>query len=189
MVIDRSTGTTPPSAAERMAEHDRRMGHEPAQPMPRAEPRTPQADPPPRMPAPDHRVAAAVADRNRRQPWGEKAAGTAGRKGKPPVAASPSRKAPPASPSGGPAARKTIVTGKWWDAKGPRTIELGPKGQQVLGSGFVTLFVAVMIAAIVTLVIQPLLLFVAAFLLIRFGGKVLGPLGAGIVDKAVAERN
>ena len=184
MVIDRSTGTTPPSAAERMAEHDRRMGHEPAQPMPRAEPRTPQADLPrpaagTRMPAPNHRVAAAVADRNRQQPWGEK----------PPVAASPSRKAPPASPSGGPAARKTIVTGKWWDAKGPRTIELGPKGQQVLGSGFVTLFVAVMIAAIVTLVIQPLLLFVAAFLLIRFGGKVLGPLGAGIVDKAVAERN
>ena len=29
----------------------------------------------------------------------------------------------------------------------------------------------------------------AAFLIFRFGGRILGPIGAGIVDKAIAERN
>ena len=84
--------------------------------------------------------------------------------------------------------RKTIVTGKWWDSKGPRTIELGPKGQQVLSSGFVTLFIVLAVAAIVALFIEPLLLFVGAFLLFRFGGNILGPIGAGLVDKAIAEK-
>ena len=31
--------------------------------------------------------------------------------------------------------------------------------------------------------------FVGGFLLFRFGGHILGPIGAGIVDKALAERN
>jgi hypothetical protein len=46
----------------------------------------------------------------------------------------------------------------------------------------------VVIAAIVVAFIEPLLLFVAAFLLFRFGGHVLGPIGAGIIDKALAEK-
>src|SRR3546814_5562361 len=39
----------------------------------------------------------------------------------------PARIAGRAAPQAGD--RKTIVTAKWWDAKGPRTIELGAKGQ------------------------------------------------------------
>ena len=46
-----------------------------------------------------------------------------------------------------------------------------------------------LIAAIVVMFIEPIILFVGAFLLFRFGGNILGPIGAGIVDKAVAERN
>ena len=45
-----------------------------------------------------------------------------------------------------------------------------------------------MIAAIVALFIAPVLLFVGAFLLFRFGEKVLAPIGAGIIDKAIAEK-
>ena len=44
-------------------------------------------------------------------------------------------------------------------------------------------------AAIIALFIEPILLFVGGFLLFRFGGHILGPIGAGIVDKALAERN
>ena len=58
----------------------------------------------------------------------------------------------------------------------------------MLSGGFLTLFVVAVIAAIVALFIQPLLLFVGAFLLFRFGSNILGPLGAGIVDKAIAEK-
>ena len=46
----------------------------------------------------------------------------------------------------------------------------------------------ILIAAIVGLFIAPVLLFIGAFLAFRFGGKILGPIGAGIVDKALAER-
>ncbi|WP_260581568.1 hypothetical protein [Sphingopyxis sp. PET50] len=59
----------------------------------------------------------------------------------------------------------------------------------MLSGGFVTLFFVMLIAAVVALIIQPIILFVAAFLLFRFGGGVIGPIGAGIVDKALAERN
>ena len=59
----------------------------------------------------------------------------------------------------------------------------------MLTGGFTTLFFAVLIAAIVTLFIAPVVLFIGAFLAFQFGGKILGPFGAGIVDKAVAERN
>lgn len=63
-----------------------------------------------------------------------------------------------------------------------------PQGQQVLSGGFLTLFVVAVIAAIVALFIQPVLLFVGAFLLFRFGSNIPAPLGAGIVDKAIAEK-
>ena len=193
VVIDRDTGQTPPTAAERMAEHDRRMGHEAIRPVLRetspaedlllaAEAR---AEPPAKRP-PNDRMAAAVADMNRKRPWndgGKRPALSAAAPKSPRIAHRP---APDAGSATG--QRKTIVTAKWWDAKGPRTIELGPKGQQVLGGGFVTLFFVALIAAIVILVISPVMLFVAAFLVFRWGGNVLGPFGAGIVDKAVAER-
>lgn len=203
VVIDKTTGQTPLSAAERMDLHDRALGVEPIRPertsaapdmsaAARAESGL-SARPAPAQPAPAAmpaatdtgrgRMAAAIAERNKR-PWKPSSADRPGLQANRPAAPAPNRPAPQA---GG--ARKTIVTAKWWDGKGPRTIELGPKGQATLSGGFVTIFVAALVAAIAALVIQPLILFVAAFLLFRFGGSVIGPIGAGIIDKALAERN
>jgi hypothetical protein len=197
VVIDRETGQTPLSAAERMEIHDRQLGIEPVRPERRAN--APDLSAAARAesglsarPAPIQspaatptkpRAAAATAERSKR-PWAtepkDRPALTSDTA--PTPARIPNR---PASQSG---ARKTIVTGKWWDAKGPRTIELGPKGQAELTGGFMFLFFAVVIAAIVALFIEPILFFVGGFLLFRFGSNILGPLGAGIVDKAIAEK-
>lgn len=181
MVIDRETGQTPPTAAERMDAHDRRMGTEPNRPAARVAPvevetireaaPTPQRDPP--------RPSTAAAQ-NRKQPWSGKAKDA----GEPHPARIPQRRQPQQQAGG----RKTIVTAKWWDSKGPRTIELGPKGQAELTGGFMMFFFGVVIAAIIALVIAPVLLFIGAFLLFRFGGDVLGPIGARLVDKALNEK-
>ena len=202
VVIDRETGQTPPTAAERMAEHDRERGIEPIRPAKtsvipdmsaaaRAEsglsarpaPMQKPARQPEKSDGERERLATAIAERTKR-PWAQapndRPAPTAG----PATARIASRPAPQAD-----GARKTIVTGKWWDAKGPRTVELGPKGQAELTGGLMFLFFGVVIAAIVTLFIAPVLLFVGAFLLVRFGDKVLAPIGAGIIDKALAARN
>lgn len=197
VVIDKETGQTPLSAAERMEIHDRQLGIEPVRPERRAT--APDLSAAARAesglsarPAPNQhqaatpaqpRAAPATAERGKR-PWTTESKDRPALKSDtaPAPARIPSRPAPQSG------TRKTIVTGKWWDSKGPRTIELGPKGQQTLSGGFVTLFVVLVIAAIVALVIEPLLLFVGAFLLFRFGSNILGPLGAGIVDKAIAEK-
>ena len=201
VVIDKETGQTPPTAAERMDLHDRNLGVEPIRPAKtsavpdmstaaRAESGL-SARPAPAQQATApiaaansgrDRVAAAVAERTK-QPWkNPQPNDRPALKSNPEPARIASRPTPHA---GG---RKTIVTAKWWDAKGPRTIELGPKGQQILSSGFVTLFFALVIAAIVVGFIEPLLLFAGAFVLFRFGGNFLGPIGAGIIDKALAEK-
>lgn len=194
VVIDRTTGQIPLSAAERMDQHDRAMGVEPIRPersrapVPAAAP-APRADTRPAAPQSDNRgnasMAAAVAERNRR-PWSN---GPTNRdRPAPAPAPAPARiNERPAPPRGG--ARKTIVTAKWWDSKGPRTIELGPKGQSALSGGFVAIVIGALIAAVVLLMIEPVMLFIIGFLLFRFGGGVLGPIGAGIVDKALAERD
>lgn len=204
MVIDKETGQTPLSAAERMDLYDRNRGIEPIRParttVPREAPTatlTEKLPTPNAQPAPDQhhappasagkdgkaRIAAAIAERNKR-PWTQKPSDRPALKSTSKPAHTESR--PAAQPGG---QRKTIVTGKWWDSKGPRTIELGPKGQQTLSGGFVTLVFALLAAAIIALFIEPILLFVGGFLLFRFGGHILGPIGAGIVDKALAERN
>ena len=202
VVIDKETGQTPPSAAERMDLHDRNLGVEPIRPAKtsaapdmsaaaRAEsglsarpaPGQQAAASPTRMNSSSDRVAAAVAERTK-QPWKKtQPSDRPGLKSNPEPARSASRPAPQAGGT-----RKTIVTGKWWDAKGPRTIELGPKGQAELSGGFMFLFFGLVIAAIVVGFIQPLLLFAGAFVLFRFGGNFLGPLGARIIDKALAEQ-
>ena len=189
VVIDKQTGQTPPTAAERMDVHDRKMGVEPIRP---AKPSV-SADMSAAArtesglsarPAPTQQKAASVAAaRPVKQPWSQPPTDPAVLKSEPGPARTPGR---PAPQTGG--TRETIVTGKWWDSKGPRTIELGPKGQAKLSGGFVTLFVVALIAAIIALVIEPLLLFVAAFLLFRFGGRILGPIGASLVDKALGEK-
>jgi len=198
VVIDRETGQTPLSAAERMEIHDRQLGVEPIRPerpsqtpdlsaAARAESglsARPAPNQPP-TPAPTRQRSSGAATEPGKRPWANAP--------KDPPAPTPNTAPTPARVPNRPApqrgGRKTIVTGKWWDAKGPRTIELGPKGQQTLSGGFVTLFCVLLTAAIVALIIQPVLLFVGAFLLFRFGSNILGPLGAGIVDKAIAERN
>lgn len=200
VVIDRETGQTPPTAAERMAEHDRKLGVEPIRPAKasvapdmsaaaRAESGL-SARPAP-MPKPAarpakandgrDRLAAAIAERDRR-PWNNPAPDD-----RPAPQSAPARIAGRPAPHVG-GARKTIVTGKWWDAKGPRTVELGPKGQAELTGGFMFLLFGVVIAAIVVLFIAPVVLFVLAFLLFRFGNRILAPIGASIIDKALAEK-
>jgi hypothetical protein len=204
VVIDKETGRTPLSAAERMELHDRKAGVEPirpaktsaktvaapdtsaaaraesglsARPAPAQQKATPAA-----ANSGSDRIAAAIAERNKR-PWNQ-----AQPDDRPAPAANPTpaRIASRAAPHAGD--RKTIVTAKWWDAKGPRTIELGAKGQAELTGGFMFLFFGLVIAAIVAAFVEPLILFVGAFVLFRFGGNVLGPIGAGIIDKAIAEK-
>lgn len=184
VVIDRDTGQIPPTAAERMAEHDRRMGNEPLRPAPRAA----SAAPPPAKTIAasplktSGRVAAALAEQKRKQPWQDQPQ-------RPRAAAKPPRAvSPPAAKATTGGGRETIVTGKWWDAKGPRTIELGPRGRQKLTGGFVTLFLIAAMAATMLLLISPVALFVAAFVLFRWGGAIIGSIGAGMVDKALAEK-
>ena len=140
--------------------------------------KTPPTRTPPPTARPGNRMEAAVAAMNRKQPWEDKPKAAAA----PPPARIPARS--PAVAGG----RKTIVTGKWWDAKGPRTIELGEKGQQALTGGFVTIGVVFIIASVIALFNAPVIFFVGAFLLFRFGGNILGPIGAGIIDKALAEK-
>ena len=204
MVIDKETGQTPPTAAERMDLHDRKMGVEPIRPAKtaaktgaapdmsaaartesglsaRPAPTQQLATPSTAANSGKDRAAVAIAERNKR-PWKNQQPND-----RPALKSNPEQIASRPAPQAG-STSKTIVTGKWWDAKGPRTIELGPKGQQALSNGFVTLFVALVIAAIVVGFIEPLLLFVGAFVLFRFGGNFLGPIGAGIIDKALAEK-
>lgn len=189
VVIDRETGRTPPSAAERMAEHDRRMGSQPAPPAARRSPEEAAADLAPEVvelvieapvrPA-NPAMAAAVTAMNRKQPWKDQPR-------KP--ATAPARIARRPQPQPPTANRKTLTTGKWWDAKGPRTITLGPSGQAELTGGFLALFFGLVIAAIVAAFVALPLLFVGGFLLVRFGGQIVGPAGARIIDKAIAARD
>ena len=190
VVIDKQTGQTPPTAAERMAVHDRKSGVEPIRPAKpaaaadmSAAARSESGLSARRAPTQQKATPVATPARPGKQPWSQSPTDRPALKSEPAPARTASR---PAPQTGG--ARKTIVTGKWWDAKGPRTIELGPKGQAKLSSGFMTLFIVALIAAVVALVIEPLLLFVGAFLLFQFGGKILGPIGASFVDKALAEK-
>ena len=207
VVIDRETGQTPPTAAERMDLHDRKMGVEPsrparaqaspdlsaaaraesglsARPAPEQQAARPAAAPATAAGSGNTRMAAAIAARNK-QPWNPQPADRPALESN--TAPAPARIASRPAPQAG-GARKTIVTGKWWDSKGPRTIDLGPRGQQVLSGGFVTLFFVVAIAAVVALFVEPLLLFVGAFVLFRFGGNILGSIGASLIDKALAEK-
>lgn len=88
----------------------------------------------------------------------------------------------------GPAPRdkqQPMVTGKWWDARGPRTLNLGAAGRQRLTTGFATALVVSFFIAMVLLIIQPVLLMAAGFLMFRFGAKIFAPLGARLIDEAI----
>jgi len=190
VVIDRETGRSPPSAAERMAEHDRRVGNQSARPAARRSPEEAAADLAPEVvelvieapvrPA-NPAMAAAVAAMNRKQRVADQSRSV--------PAAAPARIARRPQPQPPAGNRKTFTTGKWWDAKGPRTITLGPSGQAELTGGFLALFFGLVIAAIVAAFVALPLLFVGGFLLVRFGGQIVGPAGARIIDKAIAARD
>lgn len=193
VVIDRDTGQVPATAAERMAEHDRRMGNTPVRPAKPEVSAAPAAPPPGLTPPPADRLREAIAARPPRaepkQPWSKASPPpTPARIPNRPQATPPASRAPQRPPPTNGTVRKTVVTAKWWDAKGPRTIELGPKGQSTLSGGFVTIFAAVLALCVFLFLTVPVAAFIAAFLLFQFGGAILAPIGAGIVDKAVAER-
>lgn len=183
VIVDRTTGKTPPSAAERMAEHDRRMRLvaeasrlEPIAPAPAA--MLPDDPTPTPVPAPA-RLAASPA----KQPW----KGIQRTLAPPPTSAPARIRERPQPGAGG--ARKSFTTGKWWDAKGPRTVALGSAGQADLTGGFMALLFGLVIAAIVAAFVALPLLFVGGFLLIRFGDRIVAPIGARIIDKALAARD
>ncbi|MDZ3832129.1 MAG: hypothetical protein U0S50_09965 [Sphingopyxis sp.] len=200
VVIDRISGTTPPTAAERMAEHDRRMGVTPnltvapseresppptraASPAaPRPAPAQPAAHPPPT------RREAAHADKRRGaapSPWG-KGAPRAAERAAQPAATDPAR-IPDRKPTA-PGTRKTIQTSKWWDIKGPRTVELGEQGQATLTGGLMSLFFGLLFLGLILFWASPVILFAVIFALIRFGGNAIGTVGGAIVDRALKDR-
>ncbi len=198
VVVDRKSGATPPTAAQRMAEHDRRMGQvavRPILPEPLSETIAEPAPPPKTVAAPTISVreakreadaarqqrTAARDDDHGKRPWSGEPKPPAPRAASPPPARIPQRA--PSAPK-----RKTIVTAKWWDAKGPRTIELGPKGQAEFTGGFIALCFMLVAVAVVTAFISLPLLFVGGFLLLRFAGKIIAPIGASLIDKALATR-
>lgn len=187
-VIDGETGERPLSAAERMAAHDAAHGHaalrydrvdaqrEAAPPLAASPPPQPKS-----APAPTDPIRARLAAKP--SPW--QASGEA----QPPRAKRPDAKTAPA-PAAAPAAasqlaKGTFVTGKWWDSKGPRTVTLSKKGRKKLSDNVIAALVVGMFVFIALAVIQPVLLLVAGFALFRFGGTILGPIGARIIDNAV----
>lgn len=183
-IIDRETGERPQSAAERMAAHDAAHGNA-ALRFDRLEEQ--RAEPPP--PAAANAAAAKPTPpsdpiRQRLQekasPWQAKG------ESKPPRAKRPAE--PPMQRPAQTASslvKGTFVTGKWWDSKGPRTVSLGEKGKAKLGSGLMAAVIIGFFIMIALIVVQPALLLVAAFALFRFGGTIIGPIGARLIDDAV----
>jgi hypothetical protein len=199
-IIDLETGTTPPTAAERMAVHDAAQGN--------AALKSDQKDERLARAAALDAAAKAVQELNnpapitttnrptdpirarleaRPGPWQAKG-----------DAKPPKTKAPPPAPAAQPGpgrsasagadrmrGNQTFVTGKWWDNKGPRTVTLGPAGRAKLTNGILGIVVVGFFIALAMLVVQPALLLVAGFVLFRFGGTMIGPVGARLVDEAI----
>lgn len=199
-VIDLETGTRPASAAERMAAHDAAHGHAALRYDRLAEiEETPSTAPPsetapsPAAPRPPKdAIRAAIAKRG--NPWGGANGGRAqlGAQSQSEERARPSpgarqaeaRPVPQSNAARG-GNRLPMVTGKWWDSKGPRTISLGAAGQAKLQSSFIAATVIAFFAIIAMIVVQPALLLVAGFALFRFGGPIIGPIGAWLIDDAI----
>lgn len=190
-MIDTETGQTPPTAAERMDAHDRKLGIEQVRPARLGGTSTISAKARAESGLPESGLSArpAPSAEPKRRPWASAATPTGQPAAKSDTMRSARRPVPQSPVPQSKDGPKNIVTGKWWDAKGPRKIALGPKGQQVLNGGFVTMFAVAAIITVALLILQPVLMFVGAFLLFRFGGAIIGPFGAALIDKALAERN
>lgn len=194
-MVDRITGETPPTAAERMAEHDRRMGVEAVRPelpesvaletlVPAPPPRTvavPSAARPGAGPAVQGRPSS-------RGPWGkgdQKAAAPAS------LASRPVKASGASHPQGRPAAGMSgaglaVATSRTWDARGPRTIRLGAHGKAKLESLALLLFVGLALFIAFSVIAAPFLLVGAAVFFFRGGRELISKLGAAIIDKAIA---
>lgn len=179
-----------------MADYDRRMGQEavrPDMPEPASETLVVPAPPPKTVAAPPASVRAAKRDADAAK---RRIAGTIAARGQKPWSDEPRRREresqpPPARiPDRAPATpgRKTIKTARWWDAKGPRTIQLGPSGQAEFSGGFIALFFMIVAVAIVTAFVALPLVFVLGFVVLRFADKIIAPIGASLIDKALATR-
>jgi hypothetical protein len=196
-VIDSETGARPASAAERMAAHDAAHGHAALRYDRLAETdlKSVSATPPP-LPTPalipTDAIRAAIA--KRANPWSGNNGGRAqlGAQSQSEAQARPSpgdnqasARPAPQSHASRDKGRRPMVTGKWWDSKGPRTLDLGEAGRAKLSEGFITAAVVAFFAIIAMVVVQPALLLVAAFALFRFGGAIIGPIGARLIDAAI----
>ena len=206
-VIDSETGGRPPTAAERMAAHDAAHGHAalridrlaetaeaseaPVQSLPPVAPpeRTPR---PAARPVPTDAIRAAIAQRA--NPWGGDNGGRAGlgaqsqseAQARPsPGANQGSARPAPRSRASRDENRMPMVTSKWWDSKGPRTLDLGEAGRAKLSGGFITALIVAFFALIAMVIVQPALLLIAGFALFRFGGTIIGPIGARLIDDAI----
>ena len=183
-VIDSQTGERPQSAAERMAAHDAAHGNAALRFDRLEEQRAEPSPPAPANPASAKPAPPSDPIRQRLQekasPWQAKG------EAKPPRAKRPAE--PPMQRPAQPASslvKGTFVTGQWWDSKGPRTISLGEKGKTKLGSGLMTALIIGFFIMIALIVVQPALLLVVGFALFRFGGSIIGPIGAWLIDDAI----
>jgi len=207
-VIDSLTGERPLSAAERMVAHDAAHGHaamrydriaETAEAVTTAPVSAPAIAPVPAL-KPQSATAPIAADTirpalaQRANPWGGNNGGRtqlgaqsqseAQARPSPSTRTAPARPAPHANAARD-SKRQPIVTGQWWDAKGPRTIDLGAAGRAKLSNGFGTALIIAFFVIIVLIIVEPALLLIAGFVLFRFGGKIVGPIGAGVIDAAI----
>lgn len=195
LVVDRITGETPPTAAERMAEHDRRMGVEAVRPeLPESVAlETLVPAPPPRtvaVPKAARPAARSVAQGrpSSRGPWGKAerkvdvpasfAAATAKASG-----ASHAQARPAAGMAG---VGQPITTSPTWDARGPRTVHLGAHGRATLESLALVLLVGLALFITFAVIAAPFLLIGAAFVFFRGGREAIAKLGAMVLDKAIA---
>lgn len=180
-----------------MAAHDAAHGHAALRydRLAETEAAAEEGPPPPPVPAPAPTDAIRAAIAKRANPWsgsnGDRA--QLGAQSQSEAQARPSPGANqkvarhPPRPAGARAngKRQPIVTGKWWDSKGPRVVDLGAAGRAKLSSAVITTLVIGFFVMIAMIVIQPALLLVAAFALFRFGGSFIGPIGARLIDDAI----
>lgn len=195
-VIDSETGGRPPTAAERMAAHDAAHGHAALRfdrladmDAPAAAPPEPSLPPEPAArPAPPDAIRAAIAQRV--NPWGGRAQLGAQSQSEERARPSPgadqaATRRPLRSRTPRDENRMPMVTSKWWDSKGPRVLDLGAAGRAKLSGSFITAFIVVFFALIAMVIVQPALILVAGFALFRFGGTIIGPIGARLIDEAI----
>ncbi|MEY4270669.1 MAG: hypothetical protein RLZZ58_1885 [Pseudomonadota bacterium] len=203
IVIDTLTGAPPPTAAER---HGAGTAHMATAHTPTPTP-TPERKPVPVQTSARSSIQAQLAAVSRApsaMPWANNEARPKARPSTAPIAPThgdrlqeAARTAPRASPvrdtlqsQQAPATRReapagaatTMTTQRWFDAKGPRTIMLTRAAQDRQQKMLMWLILALVFFAVSAFLISPVILFVAAFVLLRGGRDVLAQAGAKWID-------